>query len=254
MEPLHQLGGNIVGRPDSRTQMPDWAADIDSIGQVYQIDVERLIACEPDLVIINKGMNEKLLGVLNENNINALVLDMKSYDEFKCVMRIFGVLTENESKSEELISAMDHRIEAVKEKMPKGNKRVAILHSTAQGLSVQLEGSIAGSVVKKLGWTNVADGMTPLEHNPDAAPYSMETLAQQNPEIILVTSMGSIEDIRADMEYLMSSNEAWQAIEAVREGRVYYLPQDLFLLSPGLRYPEAFEMVVQLIYSSEGAQ
>lgn len=254
LEPLHQLGGNIVGRPDSRTQMPDWAKDIASVGQVYQIDVERLIACRPDLVIINKGMNEKLLGVLDENNINALVLDMKSYGAFKRVLRTFAILTENDAKGEEMISVMDHKINEVIEKMPKGNRRVAILHSTAQGLSVQLEGSIAGSVVKKLGWTNVADGMTPLEHNPDAAPYSMETLAQQNPEIILVTSMGPIENIRADMEYLMESNEAWQTIDAVREGRVYYLPQDLFLLSPGLRYPEAFEMVVQLIYPSEGAK
>ncbi len=258
LEPLHQLDANIVGRPDSRTHMPDWAVDIPSIGRVYQIDVEQLIACKPDLVIINKGMNEKLLTVLDENNIRALVLDMKSYESFKRVLRTFAVLTENDAKGEELIIDMERKINAVVDKMPKEKRRVAILHSTAQGLSVQLEGSIAGSVISRFGWTNVADGMTPLETNPDAAPYSMETLAEQNPEIILVTSMGPIDEIREDMEAMIAGNAAWRSIEAIREGRVYYLPQDLFLLSPGLRYPEAFEMVARLVYpnvfSTEGSK
>ena len=254
LEPLHQLDANIVGRPDSRTQMPAWAKDIASVGHVYQIDVEQLIACNPDLVIINKGMNEKLLGVLDENGINALVLDMKTFDAFTRVLRTFAVITANESKGEDMIADMDRRIEAVVDKLPKENKRVAILHSTAQGLSVQLEGSIAGSIVKQFGWTNVADGMTPLENNPDAAPYSMETLAEQNPEIIFVTSMGPIEEIRADMESMIVSNEAWQTIGAIRDGKVYYLPQDLFLLSPGLRYPEAYEMIAQLVYPTEATQ
>ena len=247
LEPLHAFDANIVGRPDSRTQMPAWAKDIASVGHVYQIDVERLIACRPDLVIINKGMNEKLLGVLNENNINALVLDMKTFDAFTRVIRTFAILTENDAKGEDMIADMERRIDAVVEKMPKENKRVAILHSTAQGLSVQLEGSIAGSIVKQFGWTNVADGMTPLETNPDAAPYSMETLADQNPEIIFVTSMGPPEYIRADMEAMIAANPAWQSIGAIRDGQLYYLPQDLFLLSPGLRYPEAYEMIARLI-------
>lgn len=253
LEPLHELGGNIVGRPDSRAQMPDWAkgSDIASIGRVYQIDVEQLLACRPDLVIINKGMNEKLLGVLDENEIDALVLDIKSYDSFKRVLRTFAILTDNEARGEDIIFNMDQEINAIIEDIPSEKKRVAILHSTAQGLSVQLEGSIAGSIVKKLGWINVAEGMTPLEYNPDAAPYSMETLAEQNPEIIFITSMGPIDEIKSDMEEMISSNPAWKTIEAAREGRVYYLPQDLFLLSPGLRYPEAFAMIADLVYPPE---
>ena len=199
-------------------------------------------------------MNEKLLGVLDENNILALVLDMKSYDAFKRVLRTFAVLTDNDPRGEELIADMDRKIDAVVEHLPKKNLRVAILHSTAQGLSVQLEGSIAGWIVKKFGRTNVAEGMTPLESNPDAAPYSMETLAEQNPEVIFVTSMGPIDEIKADMEAMIAENPAWQSIGAVRDGRIYFLPQDLFLLSPGLRYPEAVEMMADLIYPKDGAQ
>ncbi len=250
LEPLHAVGGTVVGRPDSKTQMPDWAKDITSIGQVYAVNPEKIILCKPDLVIINKGMNEKLLDILSENNILALVLDMKSYDKVKNEITIFGELTENPDKSKQLIEEMDSKIKATIDKMPKDKHRVAILHSTAQGLSVQLDGSIAGSIVKMFGWENVAAGMTPLEGNPDAAPYSLETLAEQNPEIIFVTSMGKIEEIKANMQHNIDTNPAWQSIKAIKNGNIYYLPQDLFLLSPGLRYPEAVETMAKLVYSN----
>ena len=251
LEPLHEVGGEIVGRPDSKTKMPDWAKDIASVGQVYQIDTERLLACKPDLVIINKGMNEKLLGVLEENKIPALVVEMKTYDDVKREIQTFAKINGNAAKGEDIVKKMDGDIQSVIDKVPKEKKRVAILHSTAQGLSVQLEGSIAGNIVKMFGWENVAANMTPLEKNPDAAPYSMETLAEQNPEIIFITSMGKIEDIKANMQKSIETNEAWQAIGAIKNKQVYYLPQDLFLLSPGLHYPEAVRNMAELIYPDE---
>ena len=251
IEPLHAVGGEIVGRPDSRTIMPAYAKDLPSVGQVYDIDLEKVIECEPDLVIINKGMNEKLIDPLADNKIQTLVLDMKSYDDVKNEIETFAKITGDEVSGKILIDDMDKEIQSVVEKVPKENKRVAILHSTAQGLSVQLEGSIAGNIVKMFGWTNVADGMTPLENNPDAAPYSMETLAEQNPEIIFITSMGKIDEIKQDMQEEFEDNQAWQSIPAVANNQIYYLPQDLFLLSPGIHYPEAVKTMAGLIYPNE---
>ena len=251
LEPLHAVGGEIVGRPDSKNQMPTWAKDLPSVGAVYQIDVERLLSCAPDLVIINKGMNEKLLPVLEENKIPALVVELKTYDDFKRGLKIFSLISGDVEAGDKIISDMDAEIKAIVDNVPKAPLRVAILHSTAQGLTVQLDGSIAGSIVKMFGWQNVASGMTPLEKNPDAAPYSMETLAEQNPEIIFVTSMGDLNEIKANMTRAIETNEAWQAIGAVKDKRLYFLPQDLFLLSPGLRYPEAVKTMAKLIYPKE---
>ena len=248
LEPLHAVGAQIVGRPDSKNKMPDWAKDLASVGAVYQIDVERLLSCAPDLVIVNKGMNEKLLPVLEENKIPALVVELKTYDDVKRGLKIFSTISGDEAAGEKIIRDMDAEIKSVVDKMPKEKLRVAILHSTAQGLSVQLDGSIAGSIVKMFGWENVAAGMTPLEKNPDAAPYSMETLAEQNPEIIFVTSMGDADEIKSNMLKAIAANDAWQAIGAVKNNRLYFLPQDLFLLSPGLHYPDAVRTMATLIH------
>ena len=248
LEPLYAVGGTVVGRPDSKSKIPDAAKNVTSIGRVYQIDAEKVLSLTPDLVILNKGMNEKLVETLAANNVNTLVLDMKTYDDVKREIGIFAALTGEKEKGEQLTSKMDADIAAVRASIPQDKKRVAIIHSTGQGLSVQLDGSIAGSIVNMLGWENTAAGMTALDKNPDAAPYSMETLVAQNPDIIFVTSMGEEAEIRASMEAMFAESPAWQSVAAIRDGRVYYLPQEMFLFSPGIEYPEAVKYMARLVY------
>ena len=248
LDPLYAVGGSVVGRPDSKSKIPDAAKGVTSIGRVYQIDAEKIISLTPDLVILNKGMNEKLVETLAANNIKTLVLDMKSYEDVKREIGIFAALTGEKAKGEELVRKMDADIEAVRTSIPQEKKRVAIIHSTGQGLSVQLDGSIAGNIANILGWENTAAGMPALDKNPDAAPYSMETLVAQNPDIIFVTSMGEEAEIRASMEAMFAESPAWQSVGAIRDGRVYYLPQEMFLFSPGIEYPAAVKYMARLVY------
>lgn len=248
MEPLHSVGANIVGYPESKNKTPEWAKDISKIGHVYQIDMERLLACKPDLVIINAGMNEKILDILNKNDISALVIKMKTYDEVKHALKIFSELNGNLEEGEQLIQTMDDHIQSVVDKVPKEKKQVAIIHSTTQGMTIQTDNSIAGNIAKMLGWENIASKILSPRENTDSIAYSMETLTERNPEIIFVTSMGNPDEIKLKMDRLIASNEAWQSLQAIKNNRLYYLPQDMFLLSPGLDYPKAVKYMARLIY------
>ena len=164
------------------------------------------------------------------------------------IIGILAALTGEQKKGEELVQKMDSDLDAVRRSIPQEKKRVAIIHSTGQGLSVQLDGSIAGNIANILGWENTAAGMPALDKNPDAAPYSMETLVAQNPDIIFVTSMGEEAEIRASMEAMFAESPAWQSVGAIRDGRVYYLPQEMFLFSPGIEYPAAVKYMARLVY------
>ena len=248
LEPLYAVGGEVVGRPDSKSKIPEAAKSVTNIGRVYQIDAEKVLALTPDLVILNRGMNEKLVETLAANHIKTLVIEMKSYEDVKREIGTFATLTGETAKGDELIRKMDADIEAVRTSIPQEKKRVSIIHSTGQGLSVQLDGSIAGNIANILGWENTAAGMPALDKNPDAAPYSMETLVAQNPDIIFVTSMGEEAEIRASMEAMFAESPAWQSVSAVRDGRVYYLPQEMFLFSPGIEYPAAVKYMARLVY------
>ena len=248
LEPLHEVGGDVVARPDSKTNMPEYAKDKPSIGRTYNVDMEKLISYTPDLVIINKATNEKLIQPLEAAGIPVIVAKLKSYEDVKNGLRQFAVITGHPEKAEAFIADMDKRIEEIKNRLPQKELRVLILHSTSQGVSVQLDSSIAGSVANLLGFKNVASGMKAMEDKPDAAPYSIETAVEQNPDVIFVTSMGKVDEIKASMEKTMETNPAWQSIPAVRDKKVYYLSQEHFLLSPCIHYPEAVEEMARLIY------
>ena len=248
LEPLNAVGGSVVGRPSSKNKLPDFAKDATEIGPVYQIDTEKLLSCQPDLVILNKGMNERLTDILNANNIQFIVSDIKGYDSVKKNLAVFAEITGQPERGAQIANNMDAAIKNIVDKLPNETRQVAILHSTAQGLSVQLDNSIAGNVIKILGWKNLASDMTATKDGGDTAPYSLETLIEQNPEIIFVTSMGKIDEIKSNMEEMIAENAAWQTIPAIQSGKLYYLPQDLFLLSPGINYPDAVEYVAKLIY------
>ncbi len=248
LEPLHEVGGDVVARPDSKTNMPDYAKDKPSIGRTYNVDMEKLISYTPDLVIINKATNEKLIQPLEAAGIPVIVARLKSYEDVKNGLRQFAVITGHPEKAEAFIADMDKRIEEIKNRLPKKELRVLILHSTSQGVSVQLDSSIAGSVANLLGFKNVASGMKAMENKPDTAPYSIETAVEQDPDVIFVTSMGKVDEIKESMEQTMATNPAWQSIPAVRDKKVYYLSQEHFLLSPCIHYPEAVEEMARLIY------
>lgn len=248
LEPLHIVDGNIVARVSAKTGIPDVDKDLPQVGNVYNINIEKVIEVQPDLVIAYKDMNDKLINSFEDNGIPVVVLDMRTYDEVKHTVDILGQITGNQEKAIQLVQDMDNKIAEIKAKLPQEQKRIAILHSTAQNVTVQLEGSIAGSTAEILGLDNIAKGTTPLDNNPNSAPYSLETLVSANPDVIFVTSMGKLETIKQSMMANVESNPAWQALPAVKAQKVYFLPQELFLLSPGIHYPEAVETMARLVY------
>ena len=70
-------------------------------------------------------------------------------------------------------------------------------------------------------------------------PLSLEFLTAQNPDILFVMSMGKADQIEARLQEDLAANPAWSSLKAVQTGRVYILPENLFLLSPGVHYPDA---------------
>ncbi len=248
LEPLHAVDGNVVARVSAKTGIPKEDEDLPQVGNVYNINIEKVIEAQPDLVIAYKGMNDKFVSSFEDNGIPVIVLEMRTYDQVKHTVDVLGQITGNKDKAIELIQNMDNKIADIKAKLPQETKNIAILHSTSQSVTVQLEGSIAGSVAEILGFNNIAKGTTPLENNPTSAPYSLETLVTANPDVIFVTSMGKMETIKKSMMENVESNPAWQTLPAVKAQKVYFLPQELFLLSPGIHYPEAVETMAKLVY------
>lgn len=154
-------------------------------------------------------------------------------------------------KANKAIARLENDIELVTNNFRYKNKKIVILHATARGVTVELDGSIAGCVAKKLKLNNIASDDLPLNKKSYKIPFSLEVLLVRNPDIIFVTIMGDIDKIKAKFISNIQNNPAWNSLEAVKKGRIIFLPKDLFLINPGIRYPEALKYMADEINKIE---
>ena len=254
LELLQAVDGKVVGRAKTQIgQVPDFAKKADEVGYIFNINIEKVVSLHPDMVIAYKGMHERYISILESNKIPVIVLSLKTYDDVKNSLLIMGKMLRREEKGRQVAASLDAAIQQTVQKMPKIKRTVAIIHTTNMGVTLEKDTSIAGCCAKMLQLENIVHGATklvagPMGSQPDMAPYSLENLVEKNPQVIFITSMGSKQEIGNRLRSEVTGNPSWGAIEAVRNKQVFYLPDELFLLNPGLRYPEAIRIMASKLH------
>ena len=246
---IEAVGGKIVGRAASRVgNIPASMKDVPEVGLVYNINMESLVALKPDLVLAGRNQHDKFVPLMESNNIKVIELDAKTYQEVKDTVTLLGKIYNTQDKAIAENALLDSEIKQVTDKLPQQDKkkRIVIMHATASSVTVEGSRSIAGCVSDILGFENVA--AKALQGKSDKTPYSMESLVEQDPELIFITSMGKPEEIENRLRADFKNNPAWNSLKAVKDGKIYVLPERLFLLNPGLRYPEAVKYMAQQVY------
>ena len=246
---IEAVDGKVIGRATSKVgTIPESMKDAQEVGFTYNIDVERVVALKPDCVLALKGQHDKFISLLESNNIPVIEIDVRTYKEVQNALKLIGKVYGVPQKGEQAAEKLDNEISKISEKIPKDEKKIVILHASAKNVTVELDGTIAGSAAKLLGFKNVAAGSTPLSGDPDKTPYSLEELVKNNPDLIFITSMGTDAAIENRLRSDVQSNPAWNSLQAVRENKIIFLPEQLFLINPGLQYPKAVEYMAKTVY------
>jgi len=249
LDVLYGVGGEAVGRPSSKTPAIFPASQMaGEVGFVYNINTEQLLSLQPDLVIGFQGIHEKLIPILESSNIPIIMLKMKTYDDVLAKIKLLGDIVGTQTTAQNMIDKMQMRINAVVEQLPAQSKKIVILHATAKNVTVELEGSIAGNIAKMLRIKNIAVGSKSMDSDPEITPYSLEKLVEGDADIILVVTMGNMADIETRMKTDIASNPAWSGLRAVKNDQIFFLPSELFQLSPGIRFHEAVEYMAKVVY------
>lgn len=249
LDVLYGVGGEAVGRPSSKTAaLFPTSQNAAEVGFVYNINNEQVVALQPDLVIGFQGIHEKVIPILDSSHIPVVILKMKTYDDVLAKVKLFGAIAGTQTKAQSMIDSLQLKINEVVAKLPAQNKKVVILHATAKNVTVELDNSIAGNIVKMLKIKNIAAGSKTIDSDPDTAPYSLEKLVEGDADAILVVTMGNAADIEKRMKADIESNPAWAGLRAVQTGKVFFLPAELFQLNPGIRFDEAVEYMAKVVY------
>ena len=250
LELLYAVDGKAAGRPSStsKSTIPQQALDVPEVGFVYNINMEKVVSLQPDLVVALQGTHDKLIPILESNHIPVIVLKYKTYDDVFAKIGLFGDIAGTKEQAQALAQGMKDKLKGITDKLPAKTTKIALLHATAKSVSLELENSVAGNTAKLLRLQNVVAGSKPIVTGSDTTPYSLEKLVESDPDIIFVVTMGNAAEIEKTMRSDVESNPAWSALRAVRAKKLMFLPSELFLLNPGLRIPDAAEYMARLAY------
>ena len=98
-----------------------------------------------------------------------------------------------------------------------------------------------------MGAVNIADK---AENVKDSSyiPLSMEFVAKENPDIVMLITMGGSKEILEKLRANMRDNAIWHDVNAVKNNRVYQLPPSLFTVNPGTHTIEAMKIMKEYMY------
>lgn len=244
---MEAVGGDYVAWAESgEDRVTERAKDKPRVGHLAHPNAEAIVAANPDLVIGYGKLHGKLAQMLEANHIPVYLLNLASYDDVCEAIRLCGAVSGNNERAAAVQQELARRMQQEIARAPREPVRVAILFGTSQAVTLDYETSIASDVARRLGFTDVFAGRGQTESGR-LAPFSLEALAAADPDVILLRSMARHGESEGIFDKALLDQPAWATLRAVRNGRVYRLPQELFTSNPGIEYPKSVRYMADIV-------
>jgi iron complex transport system substrate-binding protein len=222
-------GPQVVGR----TRYCDWppeARAVPAVGNGLEPNVEAVAARHPDLVVLYaSAANRAAEQGLTALHIPVAVLKLDVASDVVRAARLLGTLTGTAGAADSVVAALGASLRAVAASVaarPSRRPRIYVDVWANPPMTVG-RGSYLSEVLQAAGAVNSFGDL-----GASAAPVSLEAVAARDPDAVLVLApdTGRAPDLR--------SRPGWDAVRAVREGRVLVVDQSLYG-RPGPRMPLA---------------
>ena len=240
-----RMGIEPVAVPESQiSDVVSTHPDAVTIGSPMSPDVETLRQIAPDYVLSPASLISDLKPKYEAAGLPYAFFNLKSVTGMYKSIQEFGTLIGKEDKANELIAEFENFYnEYSKKHEGKAGPRVLILMGLPGSYVVATENSYAGSLVELAGGVNVYAGTDKEFLNVNA-----EDMLLQNPDIILRTAHAMPDSVMEMFKEEFETNDIWSHFDAVKNGKVYDLPSEYFGMSATFDYPEALNILDDLLY------
>ena len=235
-------GENVVGVTEYCNYPPEVEelkkeGKIGVIGGFSKPSFEKIIALEPDLIVSAYGNPDDVIYRLIESGYKVFGTHAKHVDDIYEHIEVIGEITKNEDNASSLIESMKSRIESIKKDVEcVGEENKPTVFHTCGDFWTAGEGTFIDEIIEIAGGDNIAD------YRESYFPISAEKIIELDPQVIICNEMG---DMSPDYERFMS-DERFKDIEAVQNGRVYMIDEDI-ISRPGPRVVDAIETIHEFL-------
>ncbi len=250
----YAAGGTAVAMPDTQdmTEVPPAARGIATTGKTTAPNVERILSLSPDLVILASAMTPQraVADILKENGIQCILLRYETFDDYIGVLDLFLRLNGKSLSSDPNAVSIVRGVDAtVGKSVTLPPLRFLSLFASVREVQAETSRAHTAFIASALGGRNIVASGGP--QSPLRVRLSMERITMEDPDVIFVTTMGDQPKVQARMKEDFMASDAWKGLRAVKSGRVYFLPNDLFFYKPNERFPEAYRYLAAILHPGE---
>ncbi len=229
---------NVVGVPATGKDLPERYADVKKIGAPMEPQIEILKQVNPEIVLVPKTLEASLSAELSAANINVKYINLSDISEmYKDILEL-GELFGRQTEAAKLYNDYKEYMDSY----PKSDTDITVMTVMAFSslFTIATEDSYAGNLVKLAGGKNVYGANYVSDGTGVITNYSLEDMAQKDPDVILVFAHFNEEYAFSYIEGLTKSDAVWKNFRAVKNKRIYYLSTaDGFGVSANLDWTQA---------------
>ena len=221
------------------SDFPVEATKLPKIGSYVRLDLERIVALNPDLCIAIKDGNPKeIIDRLESLKIPVYVVNPRNLNTVLATVTEIGRILNAADKAEALLTLLHDRIQRVKTLISDDTYRPGVFFQIGISPIVSVgTDTFLHELIELAGGKNLADGKTPYPR------FSREQVLALAPEIFIVTSMAR----QAVFEQVKAEWRRWPSMPAVRNDRIFLVDSNLFD-RPSPRLVDGLELLIKLIH------
>lgn len=243
-EILAALDLNVVGKPSTAKALPERYHDAIEVGNPMSPDMELVKSLKATHVLSVTTLQHDLEDTFKGLGIEARFLDLTSMEDMKAEITKLGAEFNRVEQAKELVESYDKKISDIKvEVASQKAPTVLILMGIPGSYLVATENSYIGDLVKQLGGANVV-----TDSKVEFVSSNTEFLHQGNPDVILRAAHGMPEEVIKMFDDEFKQNDIWKHFNAVKNERVYDLPEDFFGTTGNLAADEALDILADMLY------
>ena len=218
---------------------PPESANLPKVGSYVQLDVERIVALQPDVCIgIKDGNPLTTVAQLESVGIPVFAVNPVDFETIMQSIEAVGELLNAAAKAHVIVADMQRRIRQVKSVVAKVTQKPSVFVQIGVSPIVSVgDGTFIDQLITLAGGVNVAAG-------PNAYPrFSREQVIALAPDVLVIASMAR----QTVFEQVKSEWMQWPAIPAVRHQNVFIAPTNLFD-RPTPRLVDGLEQMVRYVH------
>lgn len=198
---------------------PAAAGELPRVGDAHNLDVERILALQPDLVVgWGSGNNRAQLEQLARLGLPLYISEPGTLDSIAGTITDFGQLAGSPDTAEVAAADFRQRMQSLRERYS-GQAEVDVFYQYWHRPIMTIGGPhLINEVIRLCGGKNVFADLSQL-----APQVSREAVLQADPEAIIGSGEGT------QRPPWLDEWSQWPQLRAVRNGHVYDIPADLLL-------------------------